>query len=70
MATIPTTATELLEELARHPMVTPVRLETNYRCHPEIVAVANRLWRRGPARTGPQSCVTATICPAGFAAQL
>ena len=42
------TRPELLEELARHPMVTPVRLETNYRCHPEIVAVANRLWRRGP----------------------
>ena len=63
------TRPELLEELARHPMVTPVRLETNYRCHPEIVAVANRLWRRRPARTGPQACVTATICPAGFAAQ-
>ena len=61
---------ELLEELARHPMVTPVRLETNYRCHPEIIAVANRLWRRRrPARTGPQACVTATVCPAGFTAQ-
>jgi len=65
------TRPELLEELARHAMVSSVRLETNYRCRPEIVAVANRLWpRRGPARrTASQTCVTATVCPSGFAAQ-
>jgi DNA helicase II / ATP-dependent DNA helicase PcrA len=65
------TRPELLEELAAHTMVTPVRLERNYRCHPEIVAVANRLWRRRGSvrRAGSQACVTASFCPGGFAAQ-
>lgn len=62
---------ELLEQLASHGLVTSVRLDINYRCHPEIIAVANKLWpgKSSGRRPGQQNCVTATLRPDGFAAQ-
>jgi DNA helicase II / ATP-dependent DNA helicase PcrA len=65
------TRPELLTELAESPLVTPVRLEINYRCGAEIIARARRLLdgRRIVSGERGGGTVQAHYEPAGFSAQ-
>jgi DNA helicase II / ATP-dependent DNA helicase PcrA len=65
------TMPELLERLANHPLVTPVTLETNYRCGRQIIAMAQAFKESTAVVTGDRAGGTAgtRYCPNGFAQQ-
>ena len=62
---------ELLERLANHPLVTPVTLETNYRCGAQIIAMAQAFKESTAVVTGDRAggTVDTRYCPNGFAEQ-
>ncbi|SPM32207.1 Superfamily I DNA or RNA helicase [Mycobacterium rhizamassiliense] len=64
------TMPELLERLACHPQVTPVTLETNYRCGRRIIAMAQTFKESAAAVTDRDGgTARAQCCPTGFAEQ-
>ncbi|MDM3909134.1 UvrD-helicase domain-containing protein [Mycobacterium intracellulare] len=65
------TMPELLERLATHPLVTPVVLETNYRCGRQIIAMAQAFKESAAVVSGHRAggTVNTLFCPNGFSQQ-